>query len=114
MSMHLLDDFDAEHRTHRLFYEFETHIRDVNRRHIEAAAGTIRREALLRLADVVARQRARYVKRVLELASGAGGEEPGEEIFAAVREARLAYEEALQGFGALRHALERGYFQMAE
>jgi len=29
-----------------------------------------------------------------------------------LRQMREAYEEALHGFGALRHALERGYFDL--
>lgn len=102
---------DDSFATERLSQEFEQAILEVNRRHIRAATGGVRKEHFMRAADNVARLRASYLSAVLRLEAAA--EPPPAAELQRVRELRLAYEEALQGFDALRHALKRGYFDLA-
>ena len=95
----------------RFWQEFEQSIRELNRRHIGAATGGVRKEHLLRAAENVARLRAGYLSAVLRLESAA--EAPPTPELEKLGQLRLAYEEALQGFEALRHAHERGYFELS-
>lgn len=94
----------------RLWQEFEQAIRELNRQHIRAATGGVRKQHFLTAAENVARLRARYLKAVLALEAAA--EAPPAPELEKLRHLRLAYEEALQGFDALRHAHERGYFEI--
>ena len=110
--VHHLDDFDSEHNAQRLFFEFESHIRDINRSAIEGAAGAISREDMFNLATTVAHVRARYLEQALALARLPVGELPQADDLRRLRAWREAYEEALHGFGALRHAMKRGYFSL--
>lgn len=95
----------------RVFQEFEQSIRELNCRHIRAATGGIQKQHFLRAAENVARLRASYLNAVLRLETAS--EPPPPEQSDALRQLRMAYEEALQGFAALRHALKRGYFELA-
>ena len=95
----------------RLWQEFEQSIRELNRRYIRAATGGVRKEHFLRAAENVARLRARYLNAVLRLEAAL--EAPPAPELEKVRQLRLAFEEALQGFEALRHAHERGYFEVS-
>jgi len=101
------DSFTGE----RLSQEFEQAIRELNNRHIRAATGGVRKDHFLRAAENVARLRAGYLNAVLRLETSP--ETPPPERFTELRELRGAFEEALQGFAALRHALKRGYFDLA-
>lgn len=101
------DSFAGE----RLSQEFEQSIRELNDRHIRAATGGVRKDHFLRAAENVARLRALYLTAVLRLETGS--EPPPPEQFEELRELRRAFEEALRGFAALRHALKRGYFALA-
>jgi hypothetical protein len=101
---------DQAFANERLWQEFEQSIRELNQRYIRAATGGVRKEHLLRAAENVARLRARYLSAVLKLEAAA--ETPPTPELDKVRQLRLAFEEALQGFEALRHAHERGYFDL--
>jgi hypothetical protein len=100
---------DEAFANERLWQEFEQSIRELNQRYIRAATGGVRKEHLLRAAENVARLRAGYLQEVLRL--GAAAEAPPAPEIEKVKRLRLAFEEALQGFEALRHAHERGYFE---
>jgi hypothetical protein len=102
---------DAIVTNERLWQEFEQSIRELNRRYIRAATGGVRKQHFLRAAENVARLRARYLNAVLRLEAAA--EAPPLPDLEKVRQLREAYEEALQGFEALRHAHERGYFELS-
>lgn len=102
---------DEAFAAERLSQEFEQSILEVNRRHIRAATGGVSKEHFFRAAENVARLRARYLNAVLQLEAGL--DPPPMTEIERVREMRLAFEEALQGFHALRHALKRGYFELA-
>jgi len=94
----------------RLHQELETLIGDVNRELISAATGPVTRTAFVNVAQVVASLRARYLARVLDLA----GQAPVDTDTALeLKRLREAYAEALEGFAALEHALQRGYLALA-
>ena len=97
----------------RLHHELETTIRDVNYELISASTGAITRDAFTKVARMVAQLRGRYLACVLRL-----GEESlskGVETDAALelKPLREAYHEAVEGFAALEHALQRGYVTLA-
>jgi len=112
--VHHYDDFDGEQHAQRLFFEFESHIKDINRAAIGETAGPIGRDDMFRLASTVAGIRARYLKEALAMARLPDGETPNADALRRLRGWREAYEEALKGFGALRHAMKRGYFALDE
>ena len=60
----------------------------------------------------LSRLRAAYLKNLLALEVASDGQVPDETAIADLKRRREAYEEALQGFGALRHAFKRGYLQL--
>lgn len=103
------DHNDLEIR--RLFRDIEHSIKTINREIISEIAGDVSREAFLNVARSVARIRARYLSKVLELEDS--GEISGNDI-SALRGTRLMYEESLEGFSALQHALKRGYFTLSD
>ena len=112
--VHHLDEFHSEQSAQRLLFEFEAHIRDVNREAISAAAGAIGREQMFHLATTVAHIRARYLKEVLAVSRLPDGALPDADALRRLRAWREAYEETLQGVGALRHAMKRGYLMFDE
>ena len=68
----------------------------------------------LEVARIVSLLRARYLQRVVGLSKVETLNDLDDEHLAQIRHDREAYEEALQGFGALRHALMREYFKLTE
>lgn len=99
-----VDELDVQ----RIMQRFEHEIVDVNRRHISEITGEISKDDILKLGEAISICRAKYLKSVLEMAkSGACGLE--NKLNEEVQSRRMLYEETMQGFAALRHALERGY-----
>jgi hypothetical protein len=96
-----------------MFSKFDVAIKEANTQAIGAAAGQITKDDMLRVAIAVSRFRANYLAAVLRLAKLSGTELPSQSEIAELRRVRLVYEEGLEGFGALRHALGRGYFSLA-
>ncbi|MSP20999.1 MAG: hypothetical protein EXQ93_05675 [Alphaproteobacteria bacterium] len=113
MAEHDLDVFDDDRSRRRIFQEFDQAIRESNRAAVSAATGAITKDSVLRVAITVSRLRARYLREVLKLSSEGGDRALDPTAILDLRQMREAYEEALSGFGALRHALERGYFDLA-
>ena len=95
----------------RLRHELETTIRDVNQELISVSTGAISRRAFTNVARMVAGLRGNYLKCVLKL-----GQEVLIDHNAALelKPLREAYAEALEGFAALEHALQRGYISLAD
>ena len=95
----------------RLFQEIEHNIKMTNREKISAITGEVSKKAFNDVASTTARLRARYLAKVIEL-------EASDDIKASemsvLRGSRLMYEEALEGFSALQHALNKGYFDLSE
>lgn len=95
----------------RLQQELEGLIAGINRELISAATGPVTRAAFIDVARVVASLRARYLAHVLALAKVDAGQTT--EGTLEIRRLREAYSEALEGFAALEHALQRGYLAVA-
>lgn len=95
----------------RLFQEIEHSIKDINREKISEITGDVSKDAFINVARTTARLRARYLSKVIEL-QATDDLKPSE--ISALRGSRLMYEEALEGFSALQHALEKGYFNMTD
>jgi hypothetical protein len=107
-----IDGFDDDRSRRRMFQEFEQAIRESNRTAITGATGGVGKEHVLRVAITVSRLRARYLKEVLNLSADSGDRALDPTAVLDLRQMREAYEEALHGFSALRHALERGYIEL--
>lgn len=96
----------------RLGNELEHSIREINRAKIADLVGGVSKSGILDVADTVSCLRARYLKKVLELRNQFGDDSLSPETIADLRQLRESYDEALQGFDALHHALQRGYFDL--
>ncbi|MDA1131708.1 MAG: hypothetical protein O2905_00590 [Proteobacteria bacterium] len=70
------------------------------------------KERILRVAAAVSKLRARYLAEVIRLGDTKAGASLDPTSSLDLGELREAYEEALAGFGALRHALERSYITL--
>jgi len=103
----------SEDRSHirRLFQEIEHNIKTINREKISDITGSVSRKSFDDVAATTARLRARYLAKIIELEST--DDIKASEI-SALRGSRLMYEEALEGFSALQHALKRGYFDLTD
>lgn len=95
----------------RLFQELEHRIKVINSEKISEIAGNVSKESFVNVARTVARLRAKYLARVIELQSS--DDISGKEI-STLRGLRTMYEEAAEGFSAMQHALNRGYFTLSE
>jgi hypothetical protein len=98
----------------RLHNELEMTIRNVNRELIGGLTGTITRGAFANVAGMVANLRGRYLQGVLELSHASPKEPVDSAAVLKLKPMREAYTEAMQGFAALEHALERGYISLAD
>ena len=92
----------------RVLQQFEHEIVGVNQRHIGDITGEIGKADILKIGEAISICRARYLKAVLEMAK-TDEADLGSRLTDEVKNHRLLYEETMQGFAALRHALERGY-----
>lgn len=111
MSLNSLNNSDEDVHVRRLFQEIEHSIKAINREKISEITGGVSREAFINVASTAARLRARYLAKVIELETT--DDISGDDI-SALRTSRLMYEEAMEGFGALQHALSRGYFSLTD
>ena len=82
-------------------------IREANRMAIHATTWPLTKEKVLRVAAAVSKLRARYLAEVVKLGDSAAESNLDATAALDLRQLREAYEEALHGFGALRHAMER-------
>ena len=100
----VLDKQHDDLNIRRMFKEIEHSIKIINREKISEITGEISKQAFINVANTTARLRARYLAKVIEL-------EPTDDLkpadISALRGTRLMYEEALEGFSALQHALKR-------
>lgn len=114
MPSHDSDAFDTDFSRRRVFQEFDQAVREANRAAIAAAIGVVTKEQVMRVAIAVSQLRARYLREVLMLSHESGERAMDPTAILDLRQMREAYEEALNGFGALRHALERGYYDLTK
>lgn len=103
-------DAEALRRQTRFLEEVEMAIRAANQEIIGHSLPHLDREAFIRLAVSVARLRADYLAALLDMDWSA----PGETSFLDLRRRREMYEEARDGFDALRHTIERGYADLTD
>ncbi len=114
LTVHDLDTIDGDATTEQLFSELDQAITEANKQAISAAAGQITKTDMLRVAIAVSRFRANYLAAVLRLGNLTGTEMPSAAEFTELQRVRVVYAEGLQGFGALRHALKRGYVSLVD
>lgn len=104
-----VDELDVQ----RIMQRFEHEIIGVNRQHIGDITGEINKDDILKLGEAISVCRARYLKSVLEMTRAEDGNLESR-LTEEVRSRRMLYEETMQGFAALRHALERGYVVVSD
>lgn len=100
--------------TRRLHHELETTIRSVNQELIGISTGTITRSAFTNVARMVAVLRGRYLQCVLKLGEESLTVQINTDAALELKPLREAYTEAMEGFAALEHALQRGYVTLAD
>ena len=110
MSMQYTDDLE-DAAVRRLFQEIEHNIKIINREKISDITGEVSRQAFNSVIATTARLRARYLAKVIELETT---DDISREEMESLRHSRQMYEEAMEGFSALQHALGRGYFTLAD
>jgi len=103
-----------EHEHRRLHLELEREITLINRDRISAVTGTISRDHFTNVAKMVACLRARYLDTVLQLGAKCHSECIPTESALELKRLRQAYSEAIEGYTALEHALQRGYLTLEE
>ena len=106
------DTLDTDVSWYKVAREIDQAIREANRVAIQAATGSLTKNRVLRVAAAVSQLRARYLAEIVKLGDtdATGNIHPTTVLN--LREMREAYEEALQGFDALRHAMERAYTEL--
>jgi hypothetical protein len=97
----------------RMMQQFEHEISELNSTAISELAGDISKSDFLQLAKAVSIIRAKYLKQVLEIAR-VKEDELSFNLCLETRKKRIAYEEVIESFDQLKHALERGYFNLVE
>ena len=108
----LHSDDELEHR--RLRFELEQQITAINSAQIGAVTGTVTKLAFSNVVKMVACLRARYLHTVLKLGKECNGDCITTEAALELSRLRQAYNEALEGFNALEHAVKRGYLHLAD
>ena len=98
----------------RLHHELETTIRKVNHEWISVATGVITRKDFTDVARMVACLRGRYLQSVLKLGKETPSDSTDSDTTRELKPLRQAYTEAMEGFAALEHALQRGYISLAD
>jgi hypothetical protein len=99
---------ESNAQVRRLLQDFEHKVVEINKRKIREIAGEINQDDFLKMAELIAVCRARYLKDVLQISS-TGEELLDEHLNDSLQQHRRSYHEAMRGFNALRHAFERGY-----
>lgn len=104
---------EKEIEIRRLMQQFEHQISEMNSTSISQIAGDIKKSDFLDLARSVSILRAKYLKDVLLIAH-ADEAQLTNRLCYDVKEAREAYQEAIESFDQLKHALQRGYFNLVD
>ncbi|MFT5226600.1 MAG: hypothetical protein ACI8XX_002362 [Polaribacter sp.] len=99
---------EDEMSVQRFLQRFEHAIVGVNQKNISDIAGHIGIEELLRIGSKISICRAQYLKSALEMSS-VDDIDISDAMVNQMKSQRMRYDELMLSFGALRHALERGY-----
>lgn len=95
----------------RLMQELERQIIEHNASLISEQTGGIQRQDFILLGQKISQLRADYLHQLLNISRQESSHANAEQL-SKLRGYRLAYEELLNGFEALKHALERGYVSL--
>lgn len=98
-----------DEKIRRLQHRIEHEIRQINHDTIGQVTGPITVADYKAVAHMVSNLRARYLKAAIDLGKAHTDTALSLAHTDELRELRIAYQEALQGFEALEHALRRGY-----
>ena len=104
---------EREIEVRRLMQQIEHDLSELNSTTISKIAGDIKRSDFTDLAGSIAVLRAKYLQNVLMIAH-ADEDQLTNKLCYEVKEARQAYEEAITAFDQLKHALQRGYFNLID
>lgn len=100
-------------RSRRIMQGIEHRIPNMNNKAIAEIVGEIHEADFETLAETIAIMRAQYLKKVVALAR-LDKSKLNVNAYAEVRKLKLAFEESIESFNQLKHALERGHFKLAE
>ncbi len=95
----------------RLFQELEHIIKVINSEKISEIVGDVSKDSFVNVATTVARLRAKYLHKIIELQST---DDISAKDISILRGLRTMYEEAIEGFVAMQHALNRGYLTLSD
>ena len=104
---------EREIEIRRMMQQFSHQITEMNSSYITEIAGDIKKSDFLDLARSISILRAKYLRDVLQVAH-ADETHLTNKLCHEVKEAREAYQEAIESFDQLKHALERGYFNLID
>ncbi len=104
---------EKEIEIRRMMQQFEHQISEMNSSEISERAGDISKSDFLSLAKAISILRAKYLKEVLHIAR-VEEEKLTLQLCLETRKSRIAYEEVLESFEQLKHALQRGYFNLVD
>lgn len=104
---------EKEIQIKRMMQQFDHEISELNSTAISEIAGDIHKSDFLQLARAVSIIRAKYLKQVMAIAR-AEDASLSFQLCLETRKKRIAYEEVIESFDQLKHALERGYFNLVE
>lgn len=102
-----MSDSDLKLYTH-FAHRIEQSIRMANQEVLSPEIGHLDEARIVAVAVEVSKRRAAYMKLTLSL----GGSESGHPSGEALRDARMAFEEARDAFAELMHTIERGYIAL--
>lgn len=108
-----MDSQNSEVDSRRLHHELEHAVKEINKEQISQAAGVLGREDFIKVAQMVACLRARYLSNLLDMAKQSGSSCIDTKSALELKSMREAYQEALIGFEALEHALKRDYVSIS-
>lgn len=104
---------EREIEIRRMMQQLEHQISEMNSREITKRAGDIRQSDFFNLAKAISILRAEYLKDVLHIAR-VDEDKLTLQICIENRKSRIAYEEVKESFKQLKHALQRGYFNLVD
>ena len=105
-------EFEQARAVKHFLNELDLGIRAANQEIIHGRIPDLDREKAFVVATMVARLRADYLEAAVRHCTKST--HPTPEAIEELRAKRLSYEEALEAFQALRHAIERGYIDVAQ
>ena len=104
---------EKEIEIRRMMQQFEHQISEMNSTEITKRAGDIRKSDFLQLAKAISILRGNYLKDVLKIAR-CEEDKLTLQLCLETRKARIAFEEVIESFDQLKHALQRGYFNLID